>query len=93
MSEVTLTARPRLGPHARLQWDPAREKQVLLAPEKVLVLNETAAAILAFCDGQHTVAAIAATLAARYDRAVDQDVLTLLRRLLDRRLIEVDDDE
>ena len=93
MSEVILTARPRLGPHVRLQWDPAREKHVLLAPEKVLLLNETAAAILAFCDGQHTVADIAADLAARYDHAVDQDVLTLLKRLLDRRLIEVDDDE
>ena len=46
MAEVRQTSRPRLGAHARLQWDPVREKQVLLAPERVLVLNETAAAIL-----------------------------------------------
>jgi pyrroloquinoline quinone biosynthesis protein D len=93
MSEVTMTARPRLAAHTRLQWDPVRQKRVLLAPEKVLVLNETAAAILALCDGQHSVSAVAAALATKYNRAIDQDVLTLLNRLADRRLIEVDDDE
>jgi pyrroloquinoline quinone biosynthesis protein D len=91
MAEVRQTSRPRLGAHARLQWDPVREKQVLLAPERVLVLNETAAAILARCDGRRSVSAIAADLAAQYGRPVADDVLTLLNRLADKGFLEVDD--
>jgi coenzyme PQQ biosynthesis protein PqqD len=67
-----------------------REKQVLLGPEKVVVLNETAAAILARCDGQRTVSDIAGDLGTQYQRAVDDDVLTLLKRLAEKGLIEVD---
>ncbi len=93
MREATLSARPRLSAQARLQWDSVREKQVLLVPEGVLVLNPTAAAILALCDGQRSVATIAADLSARYNRAVDQEVLTFLNRLIHRRVIACDDGE
>lgn len=93
MREVTPTARPRLKTQARMQWDPVREKQVLLTPEGVLVLNATAAAILALCDGHHSVSAIIADLGSQYNRVVDQEVLTFLNRLLEKRLIEYDDGE
>jgi len=89
--EVAPTARPRLAPYARVQWDPTREKQVLLGPEGVLVLNPTATAILALCDGQRSAADIAATLSAEYNRAVEVDVLTFLGRLVSKRLVEVPD--
>jgi pyrroloquinoline quinone biosynthesis protein D len=93
MREVTLTVRPQLKTQARLQWDSVREKQVLLTPEGVLVLNPTAAAILALCDGQHSVSAIIADLSSQYNRVVDQEVLTFLKRLLEKRLIEYDNCE
>ena len=93
MREIPLTARPRLTTRARLQWDTVREKQVLLAPEGVLVLNATASAILALCNGQRSVSAIAADLSAQYDRAVEQEVVTFLNRLIHKRLMEFDDDE
>ena len=88
--ELTLAERPRLSARTRMQYDGVREKQVLLFPEGLLVLNETAAAILALCDGQRSVAQIAAELGARYSRPVDQDVLQLLNRLLQKRLVEVE---
>ena len=88
--ELTLAERPRLSARTRMQYDAVREKQVLLFPEGLLVLNETAAAILALCDGQRSVAQIAAELGARYSRPVDQDVLQLLNRLLQKRLVEVE---
>jgi pyrroloquinoline quinone biosynthesis protein D len=93
MSGIRRTARPRLGIHARLQWDPVRQKQMFLAPERVVVLNETAAAILALCDGQRSVATIAAELSTQYQRPVEEDVLALLARLAGKGLIEVDDHE
>ena len=89
--EVTMASRPRLRGQARLQWDPVREKRVLLSPEGVLVLNATADAILALCDGQWSVSAIAADLSVRYNHVVDQEVLAFLNRLLQKRLIEFDE--
>jgi pyrroloquinoline quinone biosynthesis protein D len=93
MREVTMSTRPRLAAHARLQWDTVRQKQVLLAPEGVLVLNATAYAILALSDGRRSVADIVAELSTQYNRAVDQDVLTFLNRLESKRLLEFDDGE
>jgi len=87
--EIPLTARPRLSRHARVQWDPVREKQVILMPEGVLALNPTAAAIVALCDGQHSVSAIISTLSEQYNKAVDEDVLTFLRRLTNKRLLDI----
>jgi pyrroloquinoline quinone biosynthesis protein D len=46
---------PRLAAKARLKFDKVREKNLLLLPEKVVVLNETAASILTLCDGRQTV--------------------------------------
>lgn len=46
---------PRLAAKARLKFDKVREKNLLLLPEKVVVLNETAATILTLCDGRQTV--------------------------------------
>jgi len=88
VAELTLAARPRLSPRARLQYDPVREKQILLLPEGLLVLNETAAAIVALCDGRHTVADIAADLGTQYQRPVEQEVLKLLNRLMGKQLVE-----
>jgi pyrroloquinoline quinone biosynthesis protein D len=90
---MTLTARPRLSAHARLQWDAVREQQVILIPEGVLALNTTAAAIMALCDGQRRVSDIIATLSEQYQRAVDQDVLTFLNRLANKRLLDTIDEQ
>ena len=88
MEGITPEARPRLRPYVRVQWDPVRERQVLLAPEGVLVLNQTAGAILALCDGRRSVAAIAAELGAQYQRDVEPDVRAFLARLAGKRMLE-----
>ncbi len=81
--------RPRLAPHVRLTFDPARERHVLLTPEAVTVLNGTAAAVLGLCDGERTVADIVAALHGRYDRVDGDEVLLLLDRLAARHRVEV----
>ncbi|GAC1401505.1 MAG: hypothetical protein NVSMB49_16120 [Ktedonobacteraceae bacterium] len=93
MREVTMSAQPRLSTRARLQWDPVRQKQVLLAPEGVLVLNTTASALLALCDGQHNVAQMAAQLSRHYNHVVELEILTFLNRLAGKRLLEGNDEE
>jgi pyrroloquinoline quinone biosynthesis protein D len=91
MANITPTMRPRLMAHARLQWDSVREKQVLLAPEEILVLNETAAAILGLCDGDRSVSAIAAELGSQYGRDVEQDIVAFLNRLVGKGLVQCDE--
>jgi coenzyme PQQ biosynthesis protein PqqD len=59
----------------------------------VLALNATAAAIVALCDGQRCLSDIVATLSEQYHRAVDQDVLTFLNHLANRRFLDVTDEQ
>ena len=79
--------RPAFRGGVRLAYDQAREQDALLYPEGVLLLNETAGAILRHCDGARTVEGIAAELAKEYSNASMPDVLALLNGLAARRLI------
>ena len=63
----------------------SKTERVILYPEGVLELNPTAQEILLRCDGQTTLAAIVAALAAEYDASDDElrgdvvDCVTQLR--------------
>ncbi|TDT94082.1 pyrroloquinoline quinone biosynthesis protein D [Streptomyces sp. 846.5] len=79
---------PRLCRGVRLAYDGVRDAHVLLAPESVLVLNETAAAIVARCDGATPVAAIVADLGAAYRGVRAEEVSDMLTSLVNRYLID-----
>jgi pyrroloquinoline quinone biosynthesis protein D len=80
---------PRLAARARIRHDAARQADVLLFPEGVLVLNASAAAILKLCDGTHTVAEIVSTLSQQAGGIdVSADVHSLLDRLAAKNLVE-----
>ncbi|WP_200816461.1 pyrroloquinoline quinone biosynthesis peptide chaperone PqqD [Salirhabdus sp. Marseille-P4669] len=64
MGAIIETGYPKLAAKGRLKYDKVREKHLLLLPEKVVVLNETAASILALCDGTQSVQTITETLRA-----------------------------
>ena len=91
MLEIADAAQPRLAKGVRLQSDPATGKSVLLFPEGVVELNETAHEILARCDGR-TVSKIVQALAEEYDADLDAlatDVRETLADLQQRKLIEL----
>jgi pyrroloquinoline quinone biosynthesis protein D len=69
-----------------------RKREVLLAPEGVLVLNQTGAAILDLCDGERTVVDVVEELRGRYDRVIDDEVRDFLARLLAKRWLEPGDE-
>jgi pyrroloquinoline quinone biosynthesis protein D len=85
-------SRPRLRRGVRLGYDKVRDRHVMMFPEGVLVLNETAADIVARCDGAATVTEITDALAAAYLGVRYTEVVDVLTRLADRRMIEVADD-
>lgn len=78
---------PRLWKLARLEYDPVRQRHVLLYPEGAVLLNGTGAAILELCDGTHTVDQIVAILTDRYGTDVSTDVIEYLSRMADRELV------
>jgi pyrroloquinoline quinone biosynthesis protein D len=78
---------PELARSARLRHDQARERWMVLAPERVFTPNASAVAILRLCDGKRTVAEIACTLAADYGAAESLllgDIIRLLQQLADK---------
>jgi pyrroloquinoline quinone biosynthesis protein D len=85
------SAQPRLARGVRLQTDPQTGNNVLLFPEGVLELNETAQEIVTRCDGR-TVAEIVQALAEEYDadpQMLGADVRETLADLQQRKLIEL----
>ncbi len=82
--------RPRLAPGARLQFDQARDRWVLLAPERLLVPDDIALDILKRCDGERSLSGIVDDLASAYDAdrsVVDADVQELLADLMAKRVL------
>lgn len=85
------SARPGLTPGVRLQTDSKTGNAVLLFPEGILELNETAQQILTHCDGR-TVSEIVQALAEEYNVDLEMlggDVRETLVDLQQRKLIEI----
>ncbi|HXS25376.1 MAG TPA: pyrroloquinoline quinone biosynthesis peptide chaperone PqqD [Gemmatimonadales bacterium] len=85
---LTLDSVPRLWRLARLDYDPVRQRRVLLYPEGAVLLNETGAAVLELVDGKRTVGEIAMILGERYQTDVSTDVAEYLSTLEERELIQ-----
>jgi pyrroloquinoline quinone biosynthesis protein D len=88
---ISGSAQPRLARGVRLQTDSKTGNSVLLFPEGVLELNETAQEILTRCDGR-TVSEVIQVLAEEYDvdpQMLATDVHETLADLQQRKLIEL----
>jgi len=85
------SAQPTLARGVRLRTDSKTGNSVLLFPEGVLELNETAQEILTRCDGR-TVSEIIQALAEEYDvdsHMLADDIRETLADLQRRKLIEL----
>jgi pyrroloquinoline quinone biosynthesis protein D len=85
---LPLDAVPHLWRLARLDYDPARQRPVLLYPEGAVLLNDTGRAILELVDGKRSVGEIAEELSRRYQTDVTADVADYLSHLAERELIQ-----
>jgi pyrroloquinoline quinone biosynthesis protein D len=89
-SQITDDAQPRLARGVRFQIDPPTGQGVLLFPEGILELNETAQEILTRCDGR-TLGEILSALAEEYETdlpTLAADVRETLADLERRKLVE-----
>lgn len=67
-----------LNPMFLFRWEASQQAYVLLYPEGVVKLNETAGAILQLCDGERNAEQIAAAIDADYADDVRHKVFAFL---------------
>ncbi len=82
---------PVLPRGVRIRWDRVRTTYVLLGPERAILLDDIAHAILSRVDGATPVAAICADLAETFEAPLDAvtgDVDAFLTDLADKRLLD-----
>ncbi|MGH3778816.1 MAG: pyrroloquinoline quinone biosynthesis peptide chaperone PqqD [Pseudonocardiaceae bacterium] len=84
---LSLTDRPQLRGGVRAGTDPLSGETVLLFPEGVLIMNETAAAVVRQCDGCHSVSDVLQSVGEVYDDVAVEDVLSLLQDLIAQGLL------
>jgi pyrroloquinoline quinone biosynthesis protein D len=80
----------RFAPHARFRFDAVRQAWVLLMPERLLLPDEQAVAVLRLIDGDRDADAIVAALGRQYDAPCEEiasDVLAMLQDLLDKKVL------
>jgi len=83
MSE--LTAKPKLARLFRMQWEEAQGAYVLLYPEGMVKLNQSAGEILKRCDGERDVPAIVADLEQTFNvQGLEKDVIGFLEIATER---------
>jgi len=92
MSPVTVGGSTvlRFAPHARFRFDAVRQSWVVLSPERLLLPDEQAVAVLQLIDAERDVDAIVDALGRQYDaprEAIAGDVLAMLQDLVDRRVL------
>ena len=80
MTEHLFSSVPAIRRGFRLQFEPAQGCHVLLYPEGMIKLNESAGEILKLVDGQRSVATLVAELQGRFPEVpgIDEDILAFL---------------
>ena len=87
---ITAESKPGLPVHIKLRHDAGRGRWHVLAPERVFEPDPIAVEILKRCDGQTTVATLAAELAKEYNAPlpdITADIISMLQELADKGVV------
>ncbi len=85
VNAIGVASKPAVASPFRLQWEPAQNKHVLLYPEGMVQLNQSAGEIMKRCDGARTVAEIVADLEAAFSRSgLTEDVIAFVELAVER---------
>ena len=86
------SARYRLARKARVRWDTRNQKDMLLYPERGLLLNDVGSRIVSLCDGTRDFAGVVRELSAAFPGVatdvLERDAETFVEKLLARGLLE-----
>ena len=85
---VSMDSVPKLPRHAKLRFDKARNKWIILAPERVFELDDVAYEVISRCDGAATVKNVVENLCKKFDQVepdiIVNDVTDMLQNLADK---------
>tara|TARA_B100000929_G_C15234858_1_gene327655 strand:- start:48 stop:350 length:303 start_codon:yes stop_codon:yes gene_type:complete len=85
VSAETILKLPR---HAKLRFDKARDKWIILAPERVFELDEVAYEVISRCDGERSIEQVVDSLSEKFDQVssdvIRTDVTSMLQNLADK---------
>lgn len=85
MGTVDPQAHYAIAPGHRMQWEEAQQSWVILYPEGMVRLNDSAAEVLRRCDGARSLSAVIAELEAAYEESdLRADVLELVSAALEQ---------
>jgi pyrroloquinoline quinone biosynthesis protein D len=82
----------RFAAHAKFRFDAVRQAWVVLAPERLLLPDEQAVAVLRLIDGARDADAVVDALSREYEApraVVAADVLPMLQDLVDKKVLRV----
>ena len=86
---MTIPKKPRVAKMFRLQWEPAQQAHVLLYPECMVKLNQSAAEILKRCDGSRDLSTLVSELEQAFgSTGLQQDVEDFLQAAADQGWIQ-----
>ena len=85
---VSAESIPKLPRHAKLRFDKARDKWIILAPERVFELDQVAYEVISRCDGERSVEQVIDGLCEKFDQVcrdvIMTDVTNMLQDLADK---------
>ena len=87
---IGLDTTPRVSKRFRLQWEEAQQAWVLLYPEGMVKLNQSAGEILRRCDGARSVTELVADLEQAFaTTGLEADVIAFLELARKQQWVEV----
>ena len=87
---IELNAKPKLARLFRMQYEEAQQAYVLLYPEGMVKLNQSASEILKRCDGERDVQAVIADIEQTFNATgLEKDVTGFLEIAIERGWISV----
>ena len=89
--QLSAASVPKFPRHVKFHFNKQRDQWVILAPERLLVPDETSVEILKMCDGKVSVDGIVGSLVEKYNAPHDvilKDVLAMLQDLADKGFLE-----
>ncbi len=89
MSMTGPASRPRIAPGFRLQWEEVQQAHVLLYPEGMVKLNQSAGEILKRCDGRAVEAIVTDLQQAFSASGLEPEVLAFLDIAVKQRWVEL----
>ena len=89
-SAIKLESRPAVGRGFKLQWEAAQNAYVLLYPEGLIKLNQSAGEIMKRCNGEATIAEITQDLERAFaTTGLERDVMAFVTMAQEKRWLTV----